>query len=415
MNIKDKCKKKSEERLTGLFVFSLTALYTLISYRLFGNKIPNSIYLIVPLSLVLIDKIYQKITRDKKSMGSKILYVPALISLIILFLVTNVNLIQQFYSHYLYYVENVLIFLAIISKVVLSLDSVKNNNKSKIDKKISLFNIIYMNYSKSHEIAMLINNNVNKTITVGKEEQNLNNNIFNFGQASVPFGMELQSNVTEKSSVLHEIQVKETKSIILRNIYELLNDADKIEDYKTGQLIILKNREIKRINVADTFMLLNVLKDSNIANQIEENIEINMNKLMETVLDDFTIDYTLPFGKDNEEFLLQLPFSDNDNFENGYKHHDLQLGKVSIIGIYKGEIDFSLKETVSSKFLEVMNNTVNENGALPKDNAVMKTSDGSSSIEQVDFKFEHKKLEGKFHLVDVISIIQELEINEVKK
>lgn len=49
--------------------------------------------------------------------------------------------------------------------------------------------------------------------------------------------------------------------------------------------------ELQRRNVNDTVMLLNVLQDSKIKNQGDDNVEINMNKMMEKMLDDFTIDY----------------------------------------------------------------------------------------------------------------------------
>ena len=43
----------------------------------------------------------------------------------------------------------------------------------------------------------------------------------------------------------------------------------------------------------------------------------------------------------SNKYIIQFPYKYTDNFENGYQHNDLQLGKLSLIGIYRGEIDFS--------------------------------------------------------------------------
>ena len=64
------------------------------------------------------------------------------------------------------------------------------------------------------------------------------------------------------------------------------------------------------------------------------------------MLDDFTIDYTFECvcksaEEDSSTFIIQIPYKATDNFENGYQHNDLQLGRLSLIGIYRGKIDFS--------------------------------------------------------------------------
>ncbi len=87
--------------------------------------------------------------------------------------------------------------------------------------------------------------------------------------------------------------VKTTKSIMLRRPYDVVSKEPYPHDkmIKTGQLIMFKEVALERRNLDDTVMILNVLQDSKIKNQGNDNIEINMNKMMEKVLDDFTIDY----------------------------------------------------------------------------------------------------------------------------
>ena len=79
---------------------------------------------------------------------------------------------------------------------------------------------------------------------------------------------------------------------------------------------------------------------------------------MDKMLDDFTIDYTFNYestqGGLSQKYIIQLPYKTNENFENGYQHNDLQLGKLSIIGIYRGNIDFSERESISRYVFKII-------------------------------------------------------------
>ncbi|WFA09196.1 hypothetical protein [Tissierella sp. Yu-01] len=176
---------------------------------------------------------------------------------------------------------------------------------------------------------------------------------------------------------------------------------------------MFKDVVLERRNLDDTVMILNILQDSKIKNQGDDNIEINMNKMMEKMLDDFTIDYVFekPLeGNSNKNYIFQLPYKSNDNFENGYQHNDLQLGKLSVIGIYRGEIDFSKRDSVSSKFLEIMSDSYN-NSTNSSNDDIMRVSIGQATQTLIPFEFKHNKLSEKLHLIDVIAIIQELNID----
>ncbi len=88
----------------------------------------------------------------------------------------------------------------------------------------------------------------------------------------------------------------------------------------------------------------------------------------------------------------------------------MQLGKLSIIGVYRGEIDFSKRDSVSSKFLEMMSDTYNNSTNSPNDD-IMKMSVGQATQQLMPFEFKYKKLKEKLHLINVIAIIQELNID----
>ena len=67
---------------------------------------------------------------------------------------------------------------------------------------------------------------------------------------------------------------------MLRKLYDVVNNNNTSSNITPGQLILFKDVELKRRNVDDTVMILNVLQDSKLKNQSNDSIEINMNKMM---------------------------------------------------------------------------------------------------------------------------------------
>ena len=276
----------------------------------------------------------------------------------------------------------------------------------------NLFNIFYLNTSKAHEIAMLIDNKIIKSIEsehVAESAQRSNLSLGTGSSRVISSESSISSEEVSKQRVFESFDVKQTKSIMLRRIYETISSKE--EHGSEGNLILIKNVELQQMNVDDTVMILNVLQDSKLKNQTDDNIEINLNKMIDKMLDDFTIDYCFehnPNGTENRKYIIRLPYKSMTNFENGYQHNDLQLGKLSIIGIYRGEINFSEKESVSSKFLELLSSSYKQQNNTSAESYGMKLSYTGGKANNVDFNFEHKKLDEKLHLIDVISIIQEI-------
>ena len=276
-----------------------------------------------------------------------------------------------------------------------------------------LFNLFYLNTSKAHEIAMLIDNKIMKAI----ESEQISEELFKYN-SSIAIGRKdytvaETSYSTEDSSkkrVYESFDVKTTKSIMLRRIYETTQKSkERKGNLSIGDLTVFENVELQQVNIEDTVMILNVLKDSKFKNQTDENVEINVSQMMDKMLDDFTIDYTFSPEKDElKKYIIQIPYKSTGNFENGYQHNDLQLGKLSVVGIYRGEIDFSSRDSISSKFLEFLSTSYNNGVQSSSTEGRMKLSDNAAKSLDFPFEFNHEKLKGNLHLVDVIAIIQEL-------
>ena len=337
-----------------------------------------------------------------------------LVALVVLFINVCSTKFASWFSANFKLISFVLIVVGMAGFIVLSTGKIDEPN-SEAEKNGKLFNLFYLNTSKAHEIAMLIDNKIIKNIESEQVSSytSKTNHTFALGKKENLLSESgISTEESSKQRVFESFDVKQTKSIMLRKIYDEISKTEKC-NFNEGNLVLLENIQLKQLNVDDTVMILNVLQDSKFKNQQNDDIEINLNKMMDKMLDDFTIDYSFDYeSKDNlkRNCIIRLPYKSTSNFENGYQHNDLQLGRLSIVGIYRGEIDFSLKESISSKFLELISQSYYQQQKSEPVDITMKLSDNSSEPSKVDFDFKHKKLTGKKHLIDVIAIIQEINL-----
>ena len=406
-----------------LFSFSLFLfLFENDSYGILAQYGLEQYWLLLPIGIYIILAILAK-SFNVIRVVSVSLELSNIISFVLFVTSVQNGCVASFVGKYHEIISIVMFFAMFLNFFFSKIRGKSVTDSSGITPTAQLFNLFYLNTSKAHEIAMLIDNKIMKTIEKEQiSEELLKYNVGStlgpkeIGSADVGYSIEDNS----KKRVYENFDVKITKSIMLRTIYETAQKKtvnDKMDtELKIGDLVLFKNIELQQRNLDDTVMILNILQDMKFKNQGNENVEINVGKMMEKMLDDFTIDYTFvcPRHTQNaddstEQFIIQIPYKASNNFENGYHHNDLQLGKLSIIGIYRGNIDFSQRESISSKFLDVISMEYKQNGFTNNEPIVeMKMSSHNTQSNSNPFNFEHEKLMGKINLIDVIAIIQEL-------
>jgi len=402
------------------FIIGVCSLIFLIIgvllYQFFIQIGIQNFWMIIPIAISISAILLCKIIRQNHISPLHIL-TSGLISLLFLFLSIKFEKLLNFILFHLESISVISVALFFIMIICLMNNKTEKNISNNDADKNKLFNLFYINTSKSHEIAMLIDNKIMKTIEREQVSEKILKRSTNFS-ASKKDNLYAEAGIStedsSKQSVYENFDVKNTKSIMLRKIYETAQ-KNKKGLLKEGNLIIFENIELNPRNIDDTVMILNILQDSKLKNQGNDAIEINLNKMMDKMLDDFTIDYTFSCtieGNDNNEYIIQIPYKSIDNFENGYRHNDLQLGKLSIIGIYRGEIDFSNRDSISSKFLDLMSESFKQETAKKEDEVIMKLSEAHGITPNIPFEFSHKKILGKYHLIDVIAIIQELNFDK---
>ena len=406
-----------------LFSFSLFLfLFENDSYGILAQYGLEQYWLLLPIGIYIILAILAK-SFNVIRVVSVSLELSNIISFVLFVTSVQNGCVASFVGKYHEIISIVILFAMFLNFFFSKIRGKSVTDSSGITPTAQLFNLFYLNTSKAHEIAMLIDNKIMKTIEKEQiSEELLKYNVGStigpkkIGSADVGYSIEDNS----KKRVYENFDVKITKSIMLRTIYETAQKKtvnDKMDtELKIGDLVLFKNIELQQRNLDDTVMILNILQDMKFKNQGNENVEINVGKMMEKMLDDFTIDYTFVCTRhtqnaddSTEQFIIQIPYKASNNFENGYHHNDLQLGKLSIIGIYRGNIDFSQRESISSKFLDVISMEYKQNGSTNNEPIVeMKMSSHNTQSNSNPFDFEHEKLMGKINLIDVIAIIQEL-------
>ena len=310
---------------------------------------------------------------------------------------------------------NVLLMIsAIFISVSLRIDSINKINTEEDSSQLNMdyFNLVYINSAKSYEIATLIDDTVKTTIQKENSNATSRKNSFKVGTKNDLYsGYENSNELTVGSKISESFEVKSTKSTILRKVYEMSKNF-KDENLEQGDLIKFESITLNPVNAQDIPLILQVLQASKLDNPSTEGIELNMSNLLSTFLTDYTIDYS--FKQGNEKFLVRFPYGEVEGFENGYRHSDFQLGKLNLVGIDRGKINFSEIDTISTKFLEFMskqakknNVTKNVKDIIPKSSSFEKSDESRSEFE-IDFNYE--KLNGTYHLIDVIAVVQKINV-----
>lgn len=382
--------------------------YTFVAYTILGwlFKIdilqPYSGHKMIIAVVIILSFYFLRNEKKDEFLLVTILYVllqPALDYLITL---TNIDL-------------NVLLMAsAILISVSRRIDSINKINTETNDSQLNTdyFNLVYLNSAKSYEIATLIDDTVKTTIQKENSNATSRKNSFKVGAKNGLYpGYENSNELTAGSKISESFEIKSTKSTIFRKVYEMSKNFQ-AENLEQGDLTKFDSITLNPVNAQDLPLILQVLQASKLDNPSTEGIELNMSNLLSTFLTDYTIDYS--FKQGNEKFLVRFPYGEVEGFENGYRHSDFQLGKLSLVGIDRGKINFSEVDTMSTKFLEFMskqakknNVTKNVKDIIPKSSSSEKSDESGSEFE-IDFNYE--KLNGTYHLIDVIAVVQKINV-----
>lgn len=287
-------------------------------------------------------------------------------------------------------------------------------SKNKDNKKeYESFNLYYLNLSKVYEISMMINNVIissyekenSNIITKRKyKKSSLEGKIDSEYLASIKSILETGSSreKTSSSKVVEKLDVKTTKSILLKMIKNKSKEIIDLDKCNEGELVLLKNVKLSILDKRNLRQMLLLKRDALKGIQVEG---IEINNMISSMIKDYSyiLSGILNIGKLNQKFVIKIPFELENEFENNYNVDDILLGNVSIIGIYKNK----------NKIEDIANNTLNyfsNNDFSIQDDNQGKFIKSSKQENSNNNDFNGIK---EAHYIDVIGIIQEIKFNDL--
>lgn len=266
-----------------------------------------------------------------------------------------------------------------------------------------MFNIYYINYTKAYEIAMLIDNKMLESKIKEKEGTASGSVEGDFDEAplaKVPFigkympRFDFSGEVTgEKSSkVIDTVKVITTKSTILDRIYAKAKETQDIRNKKIGSLIRLKDVSLKVTNENDILGAKTLLSGAIGDIAVDGVGDVNLSTLLEVMFKDssYILEGILPKSKDKEveKICIKIPMQAENEMENQYSISDLEIGKITIIGIYRG--------------------CFNENELASKLNKFSKQVNSDAASYDIDIAGDDEEETSEIHYIDVIAIVQDI-------
>ncbi len=285
----------------------------------------------------------------------------------------------------------------------------------------NMFNIYYINNEKASEISMLYDNEIVEKITRIKNTEFIADgkggaktdgipNIPLIGQylPSATFDANLAR--SKSNRVEDTVKVVSSKSTILRPIYEKAKEVRRLDDTKIGNLVKIKDVFLTVSN-ADDVMASKALM-SGIINQVPVDGFGNMNftSLIEVLLKDsaYVLCGKLPHRfRAEESIMLKIPMSAENEMESQYTISDIEIGQVTVLGIYRGKFKKTDIEVKINR-LKGLNSKMGTHSTASNEHDVgLDIEDGIDEVAKQQITEDSKDF---VHYIDVIAIIQDINV-----
>lgn len=280
-------------------------------------------------------------------------------------------------------------------------------------KKSRDFNIYYLNFSKVYEIAMMINNVILTKIETDKsnifeEQYGFTSSISAQGTKQFLDGIkasisaDARETATSSSKVVESLDVKTTKSILLRRVIEQCASVAALDNSAEGDLVKVDHIKLELLNEESLRQFLILRRDALKGMRVEG---MEVNNLVNSMLQDYAyILKGLVYDENTEdpasEIIIKIPMEIQSEFENKYNINDLLIGHMSIVGIYKG--------IVSEEFITSNTFTYFQEVGTRKEKQEAAASKIIKSNSHPLLHDTTKKSHSDYHFVDTLAIIQDV-------
>lgn len=277
-----------------------------------------------------------------------------------------------------------------------------------------IFNIYYINFPKVYEIKMMLSNIISKAREVtkgeGKESEDelkakFGFKILDFFNTGIEGGEKAKSSDSRK--VLETFEIKTTKSIILNEVVEKSNNITSFDNINEGELIMVDNVHLSLENEAElrTIKLFTSGAFKDMALPGANGFDIT--NLFNSMFKDYAYKIKGSIPEESEKLLIKIPLTFENEFESSYSVDDLFVGKVSILGLYKGKIKIDNLRNSFQFFQEI--------GSLQN---IAKTNSEDDEIQESQYPLKNPEInylissgDGlDYHYIDLLAIVQNVNI-----
>ena len=274
-----------------------------------------------------------------------------------------------------------------------------------------LFNTYYINFPKVYEIKMMLSNIDNVKFEVQRdvsdmEKQDIKAQIgaqfLNFFSSHVDAAK--SSAVSETQKVLESFEIKMTKSTILKEVIEKSKLVTCFDDKtKEGELIRIDNVALSLENEAE----LRVVKlfSNGMFKGFKVPGGIDINNVFNSMFKDYAYKIKGDFNAE-QKVLVKIPMTFENEFENMYCVDDLFIGKVTIVGIYKGKARIDELKNSFQFFQELSGDDIGSTEEYQE----IHNSQYEEHVKKIQFISSND--ERDYHYIDVLAIIQQIETTE---
>ena len=280
----------------------------------------------------------------------------------------------------------------------------------------SLFNIYYINFAKVYEIKMMLGNEISTTKNVEHGESStvdaqVDGNLkFNLLAKSGGVEGKIQGESSGSQKVIETFEVKTTKSVILK---EILDSAKKIENFKSvheGELVVIDDVRLNLQNEAE-LRIAKFISNGSLKGFVVPNANgLDMNNVFNSMLKDYAYKLKGSIGNGNDQLIVKIPFTFENEFESGYNVDDMTIGNVTIVGIYKGQIHPKSLKTNMEYWSEIGGQMKQNQNVDYKD--FHYSSFSTNDIFNKQDSFYNEDAASLYHYVDLLAIIQNVQIRE---
>ena len=280
----------------------------------------------------------------------------------------------------------------------------------------SLFNIYYINFAKVYEIKMMLGNEIFTSKNVEHGESSAVNaqleGDLKFNLLAKSGGVEgkIQGESSGSQKVIETFEVKTTKSVILK---EILDSAKKMENFKSvheGELIVIDDVRLNLQNEAE-LRIAKFISNGSLKGFVVPNANgLDMNNVFNSMLKDYAYKLKGSIGNGNDQLIVKIPFTFENEFESGYNVDDMTIGNVTIVGIYKGQIHPKSLKTNMEYWSEIGGQMKQNQNVDYKD--FHYSSFSTNDIFNKQDSFYNEDAASLYHYVDLLAIIQNVQIRE---